>query len=352
MARQRNRSRTRRRARLAGVATVAGTAAWAAYSYRMMNKPLPSEEEAREYARSFLAQVGLEELCDTWRDERLQIEDRELILYHFESKPGDPALVFVPGTGVYALLYTELMYKLSREGFNVVGFDPRGHGMSSGKRGVYTLGDLVDDAMVVIDHVVSTYGDRVAVSGSSQGGMVAFYCAAAEPRLSAAVCHNVIAPDEPDNERLTRWPGFYGILLRMSKLPPIQAMLKTPMGMLMPPISAYLDLKAEECRLFPDLDRFFKEDPLVVNAVSLSALASLGATPMAVGVEEIETPVMVIHSGGDNIFPEDYVRRVYDRLHCDKEFLYIEDRPHLVTIDYVDEILPPVAAWLKKKMQP
>jgi esterase/lipase len=68
---------------------------------------------------------------------------------------------------------------------------------------------------------------------------------------------------------------------------------------------------------------------------------------MAVGVEEIETPIMVIHPEEDNIFPEDYVRRVYDRLNCEKEFLYLEGKPHLVMIDYVDEILPPIAGWLK-----
>jgi Lysophospholipase len=89
-------------------------------------------------------------------------------------------MVFVPGTSVYALLYVEFMYKLSREGFNVVGVDPRGHGMSSGKRGVYTLGELVEDALAAVDHARSLYGGRVAVSGSSQGGMVAFYCAGTE----------------------------------------------------------------------------------------------------------------------------------------------------------------------------
>ena len=340
----------RKVARIGGVAAAAGRAGWAAYSYRMMNKPVPSDEEARAYARSLMERVGLGELFDTWREERISFAGNELALYHFESEPGDPTMVFVPGTSVYALLYIEYMYKLSRQGFNVVGFDPRGHGMSTGRRGVYTLGELVDDALAVIDHAIETYGDNVAVSGSSQGGMVAFYCAAAEPRLKAAVCHNIIAPDEPDNERMTRWPGFYANLLRLSKLPFVQPMLDTPLGKLMPPVSAYLDLEAEPCRLLPDLPRFFKEDPIIVNAVSLSALASLGATPLAVPVEDIKTPIMVLHAGEDNIFPEDYVRRLYTRLNCDKEFLYLEGKPHLVMIDYVDEILPPIAGWLKKMM--
>ncbi len=350
MARRKAGSSSGGKVRLTAAAAAAVTAGWGAYSYRKMNKPLPTEEEARAYARSLMEEVGLGELYGTWREEWLQVEGRRLALYHFESKPGDPAVVFVPGTSVYALLYVELLHKLSREGFNVVGFDPRGHGMSEGKRGVYTLGGLAEDARTVVDHAIAVYGDRVAVSGSSQGGMAAFYCAAAEPRLKAAVCHNVIAPDEPDNERMTRWPALYGPLLKISRLPLVQALAASPLGNFMVPVSAYLDLAAEPCRLYPDLSRFFREDPLAVNAVSLSALASLGSTPLAVAVEEIRVPVMVIHSGQDNIFPEDYVRRVYDRLACEKEFLYLPDRPHLVTIDYVDEVVPPVSRWLKKVM--
>ncbi len=339
-----------RTARFAGGAAVAGMAAWVAYSLRMMNKRVPTEDEARAYARSLMEKVGLGEYYGTWREEWLEVEGRRLALYHFESAPDDPVVVFVPGTSVYALLYVELLCKLSRQGFNVVGVDPRGHGMSSGRRGVYTLGELVEDALAAVRHAASAYGERVAVAGSSQGGMVAFYCAAAEPRLKAAVCHNVIAPDEPDNERMTRWPALYGPMLRLSRLPLVEAAVRTPLGKLMTPVSSYLDLKAEPCRIFPDIGRFFREDPLALSAVSLSALASLGSTPMAVRVEEIKVPVMVIHSGEDNIFPEDYVRRVYARLECEKEFLYLPGRPHLVTIDYVDEVVPPVAAWLKKVM--
>ena len=337
-------------AKKAGAAVAAGLAGWGAFSYRIMNKPIPTEDEAREHGRTLMRKVGLEEYYGTWEEEWLPLEGRRLALYHFRSREGDPVVVFVPGTGIYALVYVELLCKLSRHGFNVVGFDPRGHGMSSGKRGVYILSELVEDTLAVVDHAISVYGDRVAVSGSSQGGMVAFYAAAAEPRLKAAVCHNVIAPDEPDNERMTRWPAFYGPLLRFSKAPVVQSLMSTPLGKMMVPVSAYLDLKREPCLRFPDLHRFFKEDLLAVNWVSLSALASLGATPMKVRVEEIKTPVMVIHSGGDNIFPEDYVRRVYDRLTCEKEFLYLPGKPHLVTIDYVDEIVPPMAEWLKKVM--
>jgi pimeloyl-ACP methyl ester carboxylesterase len=337
------------RTKLAAMGYGLGMAGWLAYSHRMRNKAIPSIEEAYEYAKGFMRDVGLADLYGTWKEEYLPANGRQLALYNFESKPGDPVMVFVPGTSAYALLYVEYMHKLSLQGFNVVGFDPRGHGMSGGKRGSYTLGGLVEDTLAVIDHAIEVYGNKVAVSGSSQGGMTAFYCAAAEPRLKAAVCHNVIAPDEPDNYRMTRWPAIYRMPLAM--LPFLKPMVDSPLGELMTPISAYLDLKAEPTRMLPDIGKFLKEDPLAVNAISLKALASLGASPMARRVEEIETPVMLIHAGQDNIFPEDYVRRVYERLTCEKEFVYLPDAPHLVMIDYVDTILPPIVEWLKGMME-
>ncbi len=333
----------------AGVTAALGMGGWSAYSYARMNKPVPPDDEVRAYTKALFESVGMGELNGTWSEDTLTSEDRELALYHFKSEPGDPVMVFVPGTSVYALLYTEFMFKLSRQGFNVLGFDPRGHGRSSGKRGVYILGELVEDALAVIDHAADIYGDKVAVSGSSQGGMAAFYCAAAEPRLKAAVCHNVIAPDEPDNERMTRWPGLFRPL--MPHLPKLQPLMTTPLGNLMTPVSLYLDLKAETSRLMPDVGRFLKEDPLVASAVSLSALHSLATTPLARKAEQIETPIMVIHAGQDDIFPEDYVRRIYGRLNCEKEFLYLADAPHLVMTDYVDDIIPPVSTWLKKMMK-
>jgi pimeloyl-ACP methyl ester carboxylesterase len=338
----------KRGTKVGGLAAAAGMAAWAAYSYKNMNKPILRGKEAEEHTASLLAKMGIPELMNTWREEVLPLGDRELHLYHFESKPGDPVVVHAPGTGTFGLLYTEYQYKLSRQGFNVVGYDPRGHGASSGKRGIYTLGELVDDALAVIDHAIAVYGDKVAVSGDSQGGMTAFYCAAAEPRLKAAVCHSVIAPDEPDNTRMTRWPRYYKMLA--ATRPVTQHILNTPLGHLMLPVWAYLDLKAEKSRALGDLNEFFKEDPVQLNAVSFAAISSLDTTPMARKVEEIEVPVMVVHGAKDDIFPEDYVRRVYGRLRCEKEFFYLPHAAHGVMFDNVDEIVPPIAEWLKKVM--
>jgi pimeloyl-ACP methyl ester carboxylesterase len=323
-------------------------AAWGGYSCAVRNRPLPAGAEAEEYKKSLLQAIGSPELYGTWREEILPAGGRQLHLYHFESEPGDPVMVFMHGTSIGALFFVKFMYELSRQGFNVVGMDARGHGFSGGKRGDYTLGGLVEDALAVIDYAIDAYGDKVAISGTSQGGMTAFYCAAAEPRLKAAVCHTMTAPDEPDNYRITRWPGLYRIL--MATQPLAQPFIDLLGSRLMVPIAAYLDDRAEVTKAIPSLHDFIEQDPLALHAVSLAALTSLADTPMARKAEDIETPVMVVYGGRDNIFPEDYVRRVYGRLTCRKEFLYLPQAPHLIILDYVDETVPPIAAWLKEVM--
>jgi 3-oxoadipate enol-lactonase len=64
------------------------------------------------------------------------------------------------------------------ERFRVVTYDTRGHGDSPAPPGPYTLDDLVDDLVAVLDEVGT---DRAHVAGLSLGGMTAMRLAAREP---------------------------------------------------------------------------------------------------------------------------------------------------------------------------
>ena len=328
-------------ASLAGAAAAAG---WGAFSSMEAFKTAPTEEYSFSYLRDFMEEHGIGYVMDRFITDTTISDGLRLKLYLFESSPGDPSVVFVPGTSVYALLYGEFLSKLADNGFNVIGFDCRGHGLSEGGRGSYTLGQLVGDTRKVISYAIERYGDCVAVAGSSQGGIVAFYAAAADARLRSAVCHNLLAPDEPDNYRMTRFPELYRYMMRLL---PLASLLP---GELRVPVSMYLDLGSEPCRLIPDVRKAIKNDPMAVMSVSLSALASLSTTPLAVPVERIEVPIMVVHSQLDNIFPEDYVRRVFNRLTCRKKMVNLKDAPHLVLIDFADEIMPEIVSWLNQTM--
>ncbi len=64
------------------------------------------------------------------------------------------------------------------ERYRVVTYDTRGHGSSPAPAGPYTLDDLVDDVVALLDEVGV---ERAHVSGLSLGGMTAMRLAAREP---------------------------------------------------------------------------------------------------------------------------------------------------------------------------
>ena len=74
------------------------------------------------------------------------------------------------------------------ERYRVVTYDTRGHGESPAPAGPYSLDDLVDDLVALLDEVGA---ERAHVVGLSLGGMTAMRLAAREPdrvdRLAAAV---------------------------------------------------------------------------------------------------------------------------------------------------------------------
>jgi pimeloyl-ACP methyl ester carboxylesterase len=184
----------------------------------------------------------------------------------------------------------------------------------------------------------------VFLAGSSQGGMVAFYTAAGNNRLRGAVCHNIADLADPDSVRLTSNPT----LSRAVKP------LLGPLARLLPdfpvPISLYLDLAQEKTKFFGDARKFIDQDPLALKSISLKAMASLANTPLPVAIEKIPTPIMVLHGEKDLIFPLDYVEKIYRRLPEPKRFYLAKGRPHLLLIDYVDEVLPPVEGWMREMM--
>ena len=128
---------------------------------------------------------------------------------------------------------------------------------------------------------------------------------------------------------------------------PVNQVLLKFYGRFAVPISLYLDLEREFLKDGTDASAYLKEDPLCNSWITLRALGSLMKTELAKPVEEISVPVMVIHSGRDNIFPQAYVEKLYKRLSCPKAYLLLEDREHLVMTNHVEEVAPAIASWLK-----
>ncbi len=314
------------------------------------------------YLDGLLDKLGLSHIKGTWEDQWIEGQAGKLYVPVFPAGPDAPTVVFIPGTSVYALCYAELLYGLMREGINVVGFDPRGQGRSGGLRGDYTIMGHVEDAKSACAYARERFGGPVFVMGSSQGGIEAFYLAATDEPVAGCICHNIADLTDDESIRLTRFgPRKAGKKINQGEPLPRIAVLSAQAGIqtmsavakLFPlariPIQTYLDLRKEPMRVFGNAWNFIAQDPHTLKAITVRAMSSIADTQLPKPVPEIKTPVMVLHSSGDNIFPEDYIIRLYEQLTCDKAIKIYPDLPHLITIEHVPEILPDIVEWIKLK---
>jgi pimeloyl-ACP methyl ester carboxylesterase len=274
---------------------------------------------------------------DTFTSDGLQLHVDVL-----KYSPDAPTVVFMPGTAIYGLCYAEFLCKLRDQGFNVVAFDPRGHGQSEGVRGDYTISELMTDATNAITYAINRFGDNVSLIGSSQGGIVAFYLATQDKRLKSVICQNFADLTWEESTKLTRFPRLsrYAkpLLARFGKILP-----DTPV-----PVGMYLDLEKVKVKYFGNAKVFMQGDPLALQSITFRALSSLATTKIPKPIEEIEVPVMVFQGTADSIFPVDYTRNIFDRLKCKKRFRLFEGLDHAIMVENPDIIVRPIAEWLEE----
>lgn len=95
-----------------------------------------------------------------------------------ESGPADaPVVVLSNSLGATRAMWDPQVPALA-ERFRVVGYDTRGHGGSPAPAGPYSIDDLVDDVVALLDRLGV---QRACVAGLSLGGMTAVRLAAREP---------------------------------------------------------------------------------------------------------------------------------------------------------------------------
>lgn len=274
------------------------------------------------------------------REEHVGSRGLRLHLDVYQREDDVPTILFVPGTGAHTRCYAELLFQLHGRGFRVVGIDLQGHGLSEGVRSSFTIEELVENIYDVTTWAIERYGERVGISGSSLGGILAFYAVTNDPRLKSAVCHNVAVLSEPDLLRLTRAPNLLRTILPLGRL---AARLWPELR-----LTIWLYLNPQAITDDPQLLEAFVNDPLTLQALPLRSIVSQSQAAPARPIEEIETPTMVLHAEGDRLFPPDYCRAIYDRLTCPKRFELIPGADHLIFAPpYLDRSLPPLADWFK-----
>ena len=316
---------------------------WYSTSRIVSSSDLPDNKKITEYHTDLFKRLKINADMNDVEEKYIEANGFNIHMDILNAGKGLPTIVFIPGTSAYAQLYIEFLDAMNKEGFNVIGFDPRGHGRSNGPRGDYTINELIDDTLAVVEYAKKRFGGKVAVSGSSQGGIAAFYAAARDNSIAASICHNIAVLNGKDNLALAPLP------IPQWSIPFIEFFMTIYQSYAIP-ISIYLDLSKELLKDGTDAETLINIDPLCVTWISLRAFRSLLRTDLAVPVEKITVPIMVLHAGKDNIFPNEYIKGIYDRLTCKKKLLLIENAEHLIMTNNVPEIRKPISKWLKKVM--
>lgn len=82
--------------------------------------------------------------------------------------------MIVHGLGEHSGRYERLATRLHAQGWSIVAYDQRGHGLSGGPRGgLRHADDLPRDLTAVLDHVRARYAGQLVLLGHSMGGAVA-----------------------------------------------------------------------------------------------------------------------------------------------------------------------------------
>lgn len=301
-----------------------------------------SFENLHEYFDYICDTLGYPRVHEYFKSDWVISDGLKIHVDVYEYDPFAPTIVFIPGTAIYSLCYGDLLYQLALKGYNIVGFDPRGHGQSEGIRGDYTISEIMRDAENVVTYAINRFNKKVSVMGSSQGGIVAFYLAAKDERLDSVICQNFADLTAEETLQLARHPRLFKYLRLL--------VLKT--GEYIPnvqiPVTSYIDLEKIPVAYFGNAKNFMESDPLALKTVSFRAIQSLAETVIPKPVSEIKVPVMVLQGGADSIFPITYTQSIFDKLTCKKKISIFPGRSHALLHEDIEGVMSELLPWLQE----
>lgn len=196
-------------------------------------------------------------------------------------------VLLVHGLGEHVGRYEHVARDLAGRGWRVIGFDLRGHGRSTGKRGSIPRPDsLLDDLALVIDRVarpLTPAGTRLVLLGHSLGGLIAALFAARGTRpIEALVLSSpALAADLTIAQRLQLFLG----------------------GLLAPDLAVSNQLKVDRISHDPAVVRAYREDPLVHDRITARlALATLaGGREVLAAAPRWRPPTLLMWAGDDHL---------------------------------------------------
>jgi pimeloyl-ACP methyl ester carboxylesterase len=249
-----------------------------------------------------------------------------------------PTIVFSPGIGGFARFYLPLLAKLCDEGFNVVGIDRPGHGLSEGRRGDCTMDQILDVAESAVRYARGRFGGPVALMGSSLGGIISWYALTREPDVEAVVCHNIAHPAIPHEPAAKLKIPALKRLARVAPMAPV-------------PIKQVADFEAISTS--PEILDYFRRrrDPMWCWNLTARSVSSLFEYSPPLPWAEATTPTLVLVGAEDHMVSAAFTQQVMEAgSPAGAELHLLDGAGHMVFFDELDRSLPVVTDWLRKNL--
>jgi UDP-glucose 4-epimerase len=299
--------------------------AWAA-SIPGLRAALPEGDELDRFAER------VEHELMPYRDLTLHLE------VHDAGDADAPTLVFSPGMGAYARTYLPLLGKLCDEGFNVVAIDRPGHGLSEGRRGDCTMDQILGVVEAAVRFARERFDGKVALLGSSLGGIIGWYALTREPDVDAVVSHNVASPRVLPN-------GASGLKARLVRsLATIAPHAPVPIEQI-----ADFGQVSREPEILDYVGR--RLDGIWCWTLSARFVDSLTSFVPQLEWSRVATPTLVLVGEHDGMVTADYTRRVLaDGAPPDVDLRVLPGMAHMLFFDHLSDTLPVLTEWLRARL--
>jgi alpha-beta hydrolase superfamily lysophospholipase len=199
-------------------------------------------------------------------------------------------VLLVHGLGEHIGRYAHVAAWLNQAGWDVAGYDHRGHGASGGRRGAVARPDsLLDDLGVVIDTLASEPRRPLVLLGHSLGGLIAARFVAEGLSLHRAAWWRPVDAVALSSPALD--PGMNGM----------QKLLLSLLGRLAPQFAVSNGLKPAWVSSDPAVVRAYVDDPLVHDRVTpmlVQFIVDAGADVRA-SAARWHVPTLLLWSGAD-----------------------------------------------------
>jgi lysophospholipase len=302
---------------------------------RLLEVPTRLLLEARERNAALAAldlEGGLRRLDHAW-------VKQDGVLIHLEVHaiaPGAPTVVIAHGLGDHTRRLAPLAIALGEAGFNAIGLDRRGHGISEGRRGDASLDEDFAVLRLGIAEARERFGGPVVLLGDSLGGIMIWYLLSEGADVNAVVCHDISHPDVRHDASMR-----------------FKAPLMRALGTVAPRLGISVRQVAdyEHVALDPVTKAYFDDevDKLFNFSISARSAASYLAWRPPRPWEQVPTPALVIAGAEDRMVSPRFIEASLERSKPpNSTYVKVPGAGHQLFLDDLGASLQPLLDWLQK----